>query len=252
MPPLPTPASLLSLLQFHFCPLAFSLESLQSLPYGTNIPTMASGKSLIVTTSDSNEHVSINNVTINGSPIFDDRSLVVFGIDKLFDLNFEVSSRIHSPSSDRTGVVSNTTSISASGAYSFDEASGMMRSRGYSVMASFLDLQLVGLVEQLKLTVFAPVDDAMLVVVGNFSEYSSVFLRHVAPCKLSWTDLANFENGTVLRTFSEFTIKIMKSSDQLMLNEAPVTFPDMYHGDWLVVHGLNQVLERTETLMLGV
>ncbi|GFS32745.1 hypothetical protein Acr_00g0024370 [Actinidia rufa] len=238
----------LSLLQLHFCPLAFSLESLRSLPSGTKIPTMASGKSLIVTTSDSNEHVSLNNVTIIGSPIFDDGSLVVFGIDKFFDLNFEFPSPIQSPNSDRTCVVSNTTSISVSGAYSFDEASGMMRSREYSVMASFLDLQLLGFVEKPKLTVFAPVDDAMLVVVGNFSEYSSVFLRHVVPCKLSWTDLANFENGTVLRTFSDgFTIKITKSSDQLMLNEAPVTFPDMYYGDWLIVHGLNQVLELPAT-----
>ena len=87
-----------------------------------------------------------------GSPIFDDGSLVVLGIDKFFR------------------VVSNTTLISASGACSFDEDSGMMRSRGYSVMAPFLDLQLLGLVEQLKLIVFAPVDDAMLLVVGNFSE----------------------------------------------------------------------------------
>ncbi|KAL7001031.1 hypothetical protein U1Q18_002185 [Sarracenia purpurea var. burkii] len=207
---------------------------------------MFSGNSLIVTTSDPNQQVSLNNVTIGGSPIFDDGSLIVFGIDKFFDLNFEVSFPNENPSPDLQCVVSEATPTS--GAYPFDGSSGLLRSRGYSVMASFLDLQLLGFLDQPKLTVFAPVDDAITEFIGNFSEYSSLFLRHVVPCKLTWTDLTSFDDGTVLRTFSEgFTIKITKLNDLLMLNEVPVTFPDMYYSDWLVIHGLPQFLELPET-----
>ncbi|THG10519.1 putative fasciclin-like arabinogalactan protein 20 [Camellia sinensis] len=244
----------LSLLQFHFSPLAFSLDSLRSLPYGTKIPTLSSGKSLIVTTSALDQQVSLNNVTINGSPIYDDGSLIIFGIDKFFDPNLEVVLLpIQSPSPDLRCVASTTTTRTTwsylSRGYSFDEASGMLRSRGYSVVASFLDLQLVlALVDRPNLTVFAPVDDVMLEYVGNVSEYSSLFLRHVVPCKLRWTDLINFEDGTELRTFSDgFTVKITKNNDLLMINGVPISIPDMFDSDWLSVHGLHKVLEMPET-----
>lgn len=165
-----------------------------------------------------------------------------------FDPNFKVSSPAQSPSPDLRCVVSEAAEITSSGGYSFDEASRMMRTRGYSVMASFLDMQLLGFLDRSELTVFAPIDDVMLEFAGNFSAYSSLLLRHVVPCKLTWTDLNNFQDGTVLRTFLDgFTIRISKFNDLLMLNEVPLTFPDMYFSDWLVVHGVHEVIEQPET-----
>lgn len=99
------------------------------------------------------------------------------------------------------------------------------------------------------MTVLAPADEVMMDRVGNFSNISSsIFLRHVLPCKVSWSDLVNFDDGSMLPTSLEgFTINIIRSGDTLKLNEVSVAFPDMYYSDWLVVHGLGEVL----TLLVG-
>ncbi|RVW16995.1 putative fasciclin-like arabinogalactan protein 20 [Vitis vinifera] len=99
-----------------------------------------------------------------------------------------------------------------------------------------------------KVTVLAPADEVMMDRVGNFSNISSsIFLRHVLPCKVSWSDLVNFDDGSMLPTSLEgFTINIIRSGDTLKLNEVSVAFPDMYYSDWLVVHGLGEVLTLLE------
>lgn len=227
----------LSLLQFHFSPLALSLHRLQSLPLGTKIPTLFPGHSLIVTSSGSGQQVSLNNVLINGSPVYDDGSLVIFAIDKFFDPHFQILAPIQSPSSE-VGCI-----VWMNSENSFVEASVMMRSRGYSVMASFLVMQLLGFVNKQKLTVFAPNDEVMAKYIGNYTDYSSIFLRHIVNCKLSYVDLVTFDEGTVLGTSLEgFTVKITRSAGTVILNQAAVVFPEMYYSDWLVVHGINEIL----------
>ncbi|XP_057956580.1 putative fasciclin-like arabinogalactan protein 20 [Malania oleifera] len=232
----------LSLLQFHFSPRSLSQHRLQSLPYGAKIPTM-SGHSLRVTTSESDRQISLNNVTVNGSPVYDDGSLIIFGIEKFFDPKF----RIPAPIRKASTILQCRKDPNDSGSFSFGEASGLLRSTGYSVMASFLDLQLKALKDQANLTVFAPIDEGMIDNASNFSEYSSLFFRHVLPCKFMWSELGNFDDGTTLRTSLEgFRIDVTKSGDVVLLNEIPVTFPDMYSSDWLVVHGLREILTMPE------
>ena len=68
----------LSLFQFHSLPLALSFESLRSLPVGAKIPTMFANHSLIVTSAASDSQISLNNVNITSSPLFDDGSLIIF------------------------------------------------------------------------------------------------------------------------------------------------------------------------------
>ncbi|KAK9277696.1 hypothetical protein L1049_007243 [Liquidambar formosana] len=239
----------LSLLQFHFSPVPFSFENLKSLPSGSKIPTMFSGHSLVVTSSASDDQFSLNNVKINGSPIFDDGSLIIFGIDDFFDPEFQVSPSIQSPSPNpnpnpNLGCAKSTNSSSD---YSIHEASRMLRSTGYSVIASFLDLQLLGFRDELRLTVFAPGDEVMATYIGNYSDYSTLFLRHVVPCKFSLSDLANFKDGTVLPTYLEgFKLNITRSGDILLLNDVPIIFRDMYSSDWLAVHGLREILTVPE------
>ncbi|KAL1807703.1 hypothetical protein DCAR_0727086 [Daucus carota subsp. sativus] len=235
----------ISLLQLHFVPVAFSIDGLKSLPYGTKIPTFSSSHSLTITTpaSDNSGNVSLNNVNVTGSPIYDDGALVIFGVERFFDAEFTPLSPIQSPNSDLGCVMMKDYPRLSSGGYSFREASGMLRSRGYAVMASFLDLQLLGFLGEPKLTVFAPVDELMIEKANNFADYYLLFLRHVVPCKLSWTDLANVENGTELHTYLEgFNLNVTRSDDLFMVNEVEVTFPDMYYSDWLVVHGVRQIL----------
>lgn len=119
-------------------------------------------------------------------------------------------------------------------------------------MASFLDLQLLGFLGQPRLTVLAPVDEVMLGRVGDIPEYSSLFLRHVIPCRLTWTDLANVKDGTELHTYlGEFDVIVTVSNDVFMVNEVEITFPDMYYSEWLVVHGVRQILVLPESTEEG-
>ncbi|XP_024462775.2 putative fasciclin-like arabinogalactan protein 20 [Populus trichocarpa] len=128
--------------------------------------------------------------------------------------------------------------------------SRVLNSKGYSVMASFLDLQLmVGFTDKTALTIFAPVDEVIKAFLWDLREYSSMFLKHAVPCKIMWGDLVNFDDGVVLETYLEgFGITVSTSGDNLMLNDqASVNFPDMYHNDWLVIHGLQSILKEPES-----
>ncbi|CAL8995080.1 unnamed protein product [Prunus brigantina] len=242
----------LSLLQIHFCPLPLPLQTLKALPAGTKIPTLLSGHSLIVTTPSSGAPISLNNVKItSAAPLYDDGFLIIFGVDKFFDANFQLPIPIRSPvpdpvcgSSTSSSSANVTTTIGFPGASWFEGSSAVLRSNGYNVMASFLDLQLVGFKNPNSMTVFAPLDQA----IENPLQYPSIFLRHVVPCRLLWSDLVRFNDGTVLPTYMEgFTITISRSGDVLLLNGVPVFFANMYYSDSLVVHGLRESLVMPET-----
>ncbi|CAK9144759.1 unnamed protein product [Ilex paraguariensis] len=233
----------LSLLQLHLSPVSLSPQSLNSLPYGTRIPTLSSSKSLTITTLPSSSVISLNNVTITGSPIFDDGSVIVYGIENFFDPNFTISAQIETPGNQNLGC--ETSRSYRRSEFLFHDASLELRSRGYSIMASLLELQLVGFLSDnhLKLTVFAPFDELMFGFSGDFSDYSSLFFRHVVPCKVTWADLVNIGSGTVLETYLEgFGINVTRSGDLLMVNGVSVGFPDMHYSDLLVVHGIGEVL----------
>ncbi|KAI3733870.1 hypothetical protein L6452_13328 [Arctium lappa] len=229
----------LALLQIHFSPLAFSLSSLRSLPFGTKIPTMSTSRFLTITTPPSSDQFSINDVKILGSPIFDDGSLIVFGIENFFDPNFTIpETPVRSPSFDHC-----TAAFGGYGNFSFHDAANVLISRGYSVMASFLNLQLLGFLSQPTLTVFSPVDEVMIDYSGRFPDYSSLFLRHVLPCKISFSDLVNVDDGTSFDTYLDgFKIKIDRSGGTFKVNEVSIAFPDMYNSDWFVIHGIREVL----------
>lgn len=125
----------------------------------------------------------------------------------------------------------------------------LLRSTGYSVMASFLGMQLMGSKDQetTPLTIFAPPDESMTSHIGNFTEYPSIFLRHVVPCKLSMRDLINRSGGTTVRTKLEsFVIDVVRTSDSVALNGVMITTPDMYHSEWLSVHGVSDILRPVE------
>lgn len=182
---------------------------------------------------------------IGGSPIYDDGAMIIFGIEDFFDPNFGVPVPVSSPrSTPRCGSLSSTNgSMEFPGVSWFEGASAALRSNGYSAMASFLDLQLEGFQQPIMMTIFAPVDQSMVNPMKNVS----IFLRHVVPCKLLWNDLVNFDDGTVLPTYSNgFTVTVTRSDSILMLNGVPVFFANMYFSDPLVVHGLNAVLAAEE------
>ncbi|KAL6133745.1 hypothetical protein ACLB2K_065979 [Fragaria x ananassa] len=238
----------LNLLLYQLLPVTFHLRSLKSLPFGAKIGTLLDGYSLTVTTLPSDGLVSLNNVTVTASPIFDDGSLIIYGTNRFFDPYFRISGPIPSygrknrcclgpRNPNETAEVADTVAF-----YPFSEASRVLTSKGCSVMASFLEMQFHGFLKSLtKLTVYAPVDHAMVSRIGDLSQYSSLFRRHVAHCKLSWNDLVSLDDGTVLRTnLQGFLINVSRYDGVLVLNGVSVIMPEMYHNDWLVVHGINE------------
>ncbi|TKY69278.1 putative fasciclin arabinogalactan protein 20 [Spatholobus suberectus] len=211
----------LSLLRYHLLPHAFSLHSLTSLPSGAAIPTLLPRHSLTVTTTTT--HISLNNVTVNPSPIFHDPRLAIFATHNFFNPRF----RPPPPTPAKNNPLL--------------DASRALRSRGFSLMASVLDVQLPA---SRELTLLAPGDEAVAKRAGNLSEFPALLRRHLVPRKVAWRDLAGLKDGTLIGTYERgFAVNVTKSGTRtLLLNGVPVVFRDMYRGDWLVVHGLRHVL----------
>ncbi|KAL2532868.1 putative fasciclin-like arabinogalactan protein 20 [Abeliophyllum distichum] len=68
--------------------------------------------------------------------------------------------------------------------------------------------------ENVKLTVFAPVDEELVQFSGDFMAYSSLFMRHLVPCKVGWNELNQMGNGTVLPNNAEgFNLEITRNED---------------------------------------
>ncbi|KAJ0505895.1 putative FAS1 domain-containing protein [Helianthus annuus] len=239
----------LSLLQLHISPLLFSLSSLRSLLPGTRIPTVSSNTYLTVTSPSFSDQISINNVNIIGSPVFDDGSLIIYSIENFFDPDSEISKAPVQIESFNSFNGCDASYGSGDKNYSFRNANNVLISRGYSVMASFLNLQLLGFRSEhnLSLTVFAPVDEVMVDYSGRFPDYASLFMRHVLNCRISWREFDNVVDRTSLSTyFSGFGVRVSRSGGVLMVNEVPVVFPDMYYSDWLVIHGVSEVFSVPE------
>ncbi|PON95381.1 FAS1 domain containing protein [Trema orientale] len=238
----------LLLLRHHVSPQRLPFETLKTLPCGSRIPTMVPDHSLVVTASlASDGYISINNVRVNEKAVFDDGSVVLYGIDDFIDSSFRTGLDPASAScpGSTTGLKGPLEDEQLGcPVESFGSVAKFLRSRGYSIVATFLDAQLTGFNDQTKLTIFAPVDQAFEDYVRNISDYALIFRRHVVPRLLSWQDLIGCEARTKLPTFSRgFMINVMVSNDGFpVLNGAPVVFQDIYRSDWLVVHGLNGLL----------
>ncbi|VFQ85699.1 unnamed protein product [Cuscuta campestris] len=239
-------------LLLHFAPISLSSTSLRSLPYGSKIPSLTSSSPLYVTTSRSDgSTVSINGVNISGSPIFDDGSVVVFPIDDFFRPNFslQIEGEPSSCSNPRPGCKLQPFS-------QLQDASAALKSRGYLIMASFLDLQISGFLNPspLKLTVFAPVDEALVMYSGDVIMYQSLFMRHILPCVLPWAELNELGKGTgiVFKDYANgFTMNIASNNGLVFVNGVKISFPDMFTNDWIVIHGLHDMIALPEETNMG-
>ncbi|XP_031123560.1 putative fasciclin-like arabinogalactan protein 20 [Ipomoea triloba] len=240
-------------LLLHFAPISLSSTSLHSLPYGSKIPTLSSSDSLYITTSRSaGAPISINGVKLSDeSPVFDDGSVTVFEIDDFFPPNFSLPTA-GDPSSSLIGY----SECKLQPFSQLRDASAALKSRGYMIMASFLDLQLFGFLNPspLKLTVFAPVDAALISYSRNAAAYQSLLLRHILPCVLPWTELNELGKGagTVFKDYvSGFTVAVTSSNRLIFVNGVRITFPDMYHSDTIVIHGVREMIPFSDDTESG-
>nr|GLL41660.1 putative fasciclin-like arabinogalactan protein 20 [Ipomoea trifida] len=232
-------------LLLHFSPLALSISAFRSLPPGSEIPNLSPSSSLYITassSSDDHSQISINGVNISTSPIFDDGSVIVFTVDDFFAANFTppVPAPINPSSVNIFDCKLRPFSM-------LNEASAVLKSRGYSIMASFLDLQLFGFMNTspIKLTVFAPVDGALIQFSGDVMVYQSVLMRHVLPCALNWTELNEIGRGSgaAFQDYvKQFSMNVRSANSEVFVNGIRISIPDMYHNDWVVIHGLNDMI----------
>lgn len=129
------------------------------------------------------------------------------------------------------------------------DAIGVLQSNDCSIMASFLDSQLMGLVDsrgKVLWTVFAPADEDL--GQGNLGEdYSRLLMRHLVPGRdVEYRDLNLMANGTRFqKNMDGVPLQLTRNQenpDQLMVNGVEITSPDMFRGMWIVVHGIKGVI----------
>ncbi|TQD78474.1 hypothetical protein C1H46_035964 [Malus baccata] len=249
----------LPLLLYHISPRRISVNTLKYLRPNTKIPTLLTNYSLTVTASPNFQgYLSINDLGINPNAVLDDGSVIVYAIDEFFNSSFLASDAPQEPAADPplmisvSGVQPPSPAPSATvmeaeprrpGPESFGFVADLLRSKGYSIFAAFLDAQLVGFNRKTRLTIFAPIDEAIDDYQRNSTDYSLIFRQHALPRLLMWQDLVALEDGTMLPTFEEgFMINVVKFGDVPALNEVPVEAQDLFLNRWLAVHGLNRLL----------
>ncbi|ESQ46865.1 hypothetical protein EUTSA_v10028170mg [Eutrema salsugineum] len=260
-------------IKYQLSPARLPVESLKNLLPGAKIPTLRSDSSLIVTNSSrSGGKTSINDVEVQDSPLFDDGYVVIYSSDEFFTAPMTEETSLNSSSSSSIpNSISSPPSIPipssatrtppshnfagstktfpnktkpASCFNIFESASSLLFSRGFVIMATFLALQLETSENDTKLTVFAPIDEAIPNSISKFSDYATIFRGHVIRKLLSWKDLQKLAwEGSILQTaLKGYEIELSWSGDVLLLNGVPLIYPDMYANEWVAVHGVNQMI----------
>ncbi|GAU33355.1 hypothetical protein TSUD_166200 [Trifolium subterraneum] len=210
----------LSLLQYHIIPSKIPLHLLTSLPLSTPLPTLLPNSSLIITTSSlSHHHFSINNVTISITPLFENPSLLILPLHDFFN-----SSSLYLPEPKSEPLLR------------------ILRSNNCSLTAAFLENLLPELTDGAKITVFAPPDEA----VRNVESLK----KHVVLGLITWRDLIHYPDDARLKTlFYGFDIRVSVFPRLRLLNGVNFIVPDMYRGEFVVVHGIGGLLDSGTVLV---
>ncbi|XP_010554426.1 PREDICTED: putative fasciclin-like arabinogalactan protein 20 [Tarenaya hassleriana] len=239
-------------IHLHYSPMRLSPETRGSLSAGTKIPTLTPNRSLIVTSSPYDGVLSLNGVKItSGSPEYDDRSLVVFEVDGFFDSEFEISDPDHGNLSCTAPFSGRFSDLREK--QSFVIAAKALRSKGYAAMASFLETQIGEVADGASITVFAPIDESVIDLSFRFGEQASLFLSHVLPCKISWRELSDLEDGAELRTYMEgFTINVTRFNGGVRLNGVLLVEREVFLGERVVVHGIAGAIGTLEVKTDGL
>ncbi|CAL0332967.1 unnamed protein product [Lupinus luteus] len=216
----------LSLLQSHILPTRLPLQYLTSLPPLTPLPTLQPNTSLFVTNSSLSSHqLTLNDVVVFDSPIFDDGYLLMLLINDFFN-----SSSLMLPVKEPLASVSE-----------------VLKWNGFSIVATFLEAQLANeFANEAKITIFAPLDEVVVQSAGNVTSYSAILWKHIVPRLIPWRDLIRLPDETLLPTFLEgFVIRVNVAPRIRFFNGVTVAFPNLYRSSDIVVHGIDSLLDRS-------
>lgn len=169
----------LGLLHFHISPMMMTVLTLKTMSVRTKIPTLLNDHFLMVTSV--RQEISINLVKVNVPPVYESVSVIVYGVNRFFDLSFDFDAPIPTPN--------NTDDLGCSSPFvDYNPLYRYLALRSYAVIGRFLDLQLLAYDEH-QLTIFAFYDREAQNYTGNASEFSAIFRKHVVPCSLLGTIL---------------------------------------------------------------
>ncbi|XP_058741090.1 putative fasciclin-like arabinogalactan protein 20 [Vicia villosa] len=212
----------LSLLQYHIIPSKITLHYLTYLPISTQLPTFLPNSPFTITSSY--PHLSINNVTVpTTTPLFIKPSLLILPIHDFFN-----SSSLSLPKPPPESLLqilgilqSNNCSITAA---LFEKLSSEKPSFGAK-----------------KLTIFAPSDESL----RNVTDYDiTIFRKHVVNRLITWRDLIRLPNDTLLSIlFEGFDIRVSVFPRLRLVNGVKIVVPNMYRGEFVVVHGVEGLLD---------
>lgn len=114
---------------------------------------------------------------LKGSPIYDDGSLIVFAIEDFSTTNFTIKESADADAPSKSTQCSDLSQFST-----LFDASTKLKARGYSIKASFLELQLIGYLKlgdsPLELSMFAPADQVLVKFSGDIASYSGLLMKH--------------------------------------------------------------------------
>ncbi|XP_062028461.1 uncharacterized protein LOC133744355 [Rosa rugosa] len=145
----------------------------------SQIRTLFPNYTLILTSSPaSTGYLSINDVRVDPNFSLDNGSMMIYTIDRFFNLSFLEADEASTPAP--------IARVSGQPHRSFGSVSDLLRSEGCSIMDAFLDAQMIGFNQNTALMVFIAVKDYS----RNNSDYSVIFREHVVQ-KL----LPTFEEG---------------------------------------------------------
>ncbi|CAA0827543.1 Putative fasciclin-like arabinogalactan protein 20 [Striga hermonthica] len=111
-------------------PTSLSRSSLLSLPFTSIVPSLSPAIHLVVTFGQP-EQISINNVGVSDTPIFNDGLVFVYAVDDVFKLNFTIADANPANLNPR----SDFQCLKLESSSRFGDASGVLKSRGYSLFS---------------------------------------------------------------------------------------------------------------------
>lgn len=85
----------LSLLHFHISPIMMTVLTLKTMSVRTKMPTLSNHHFLMVTSV--RREISINLVKVNVPPVYESVSVIVYGVNRFFDLSFDFDAPIPTP-----------------------------------------------------------------------------------------------------------------------------------------------------------
>ncbi|GER32904.1 fasciclin-like arabinogalactan protein, partial [Striga asiatica] len=107
------------------------MSSLFSLPFASTVSSLSPASHLVVTPGQP-EQISINNVGVSDTPIFDDGFVFVYAIDGFFNLNFTLADADSANPNPR----SDSQCLKLESSSRFGDAPRVLKSRGYSLFSS--------------------------------------------------------------------------------------------------------------------